>query len=87
VNDIEVSDGSEIVMAVGCIAALLWGVGVSLRAFFLGPLAIDWVEWAIQLVAGIAVCLLVARIALLVADWHRKRVRPAAVRLVETPRP
>lgn len=85
-NDNEALDQSEMVMAAGCIAALLWGVGISLRAFFLGPLAIDWVEWAIQLVAGIAVCLLVARVALLVADWHRKRSRPAAV-LLETSRP
>jgi hypothetical protein len=86
VNDNEGLDRSEMVMAVGCIAALLWGVGVSLRAFFLGPLAIDWVEWAIQFVAGIAVCLLVARVALLVADWHGERSRLAAVRL-ETSRP
>jgi hypothetical protein len=86
VNDNEGSDWSEMVMAAGCIAAVLWGVGVSLRAFFLGPLAIDWTEWAIQFVAGIVVCLFVARITLLVADWHRKRARLAAVRL-ETPRP
>ena len=85
-NDNEASDLSEMVMAAGCIAALLWGVGVSLRAFFLGPLAIDWTQWAIQFVAGIAVCLLVARISLLVADWYRKRSRPAVVRL-EAPRP
>lgn len=85
-NDNEGMDRSEMVMAVGCIAALLWGVGVSLRAFFLGPLAIDWTEWAVQFVAGIAVCLLVARVTLLVADRHGKRSRLAAVHL-ETPRP
>jgi hypothetical protein len=81
------SEWAEPVMAIGCIAAVLWGIGVSLRAFFLGPLAIDWTVWAVQLVAGIIVCLLVARAGVWLADRsNRSRSRLAGVQ-VEGARP
>lgn len=76
-----VSEWSESVMGIGCVAAVLWGIGVSLRAFFLGPLEIDWTEWAVQLFAGIIVCLLVARVFLWAADRHKSRSRLAGVRI------
>jgi membrane protein DedA with SNARE-associated domain len=66
-------------MASGCIAAVLWGIGVSLRAFFLGPLAIEWTDWAIQLFAGVIVCLLVARVGLWLADRYASKARLSAV--------
>jgi len=79
VNERSSSEWSEPVMAIGCIAAVLWGIGVSLRAFFLGPLAIDWTMWAVQLVAGIIVCLLAARMGLWAADRYARRSRVASV--------
>lgn len=73
------SDWSEPVMAIGFIAAVLWGIGVSLRAFFQGPLAVEWTDWAIQLVAGIVVCLLVARVGVWLADRFAGRSRLTAM--------
>jgi nucleoside recognition membrane protein YjiH len=82
---------AEPVMTIGCVAAILWGVAISLRAFFLEPLAMDWTEWAVQFVGGIVVCLLLARIGLFVADWigNRSRLAPALLEpaQAESPRP
>lgn len=74
------SEWSEPLMAIGCIAAVLWGIGVSLYAFFSGPLTIEWTDWAIQLVAGIIVCLVVARAGVWLADRYSDRARLARVR-------
>lgn len=80
-NEGSSSEWSEPVMGIGCIAAVLWGVVVSLRAFFLGPLDIDWTEWAVQLFAGIMACLLVARVGVWLADRHTRKSRLASVRV------
>jgi hypothetical protein len=75
------SEQGQLALALGCLAAVLWGAAVSLRAFWLGPLAIEWSEWALQFFVGIAVCLVGSIVTLLVTEKVRARSRLAAVRL------
>jgi membrane protein DedA with SNARE-associated domain len=41
------------------VAALIWGIGLSLYAFQFGSDEISWVQWSAQLVGGILACLIV----------------------------
>jgi hypothetical protein len=43
---------TESALCGGILVALLWGIGVSLRGFVLGPQEISWAEWMAQLVGG-----------------------------------
>lgn len=44
---------TESALCGGILIALLWGVGVSLRGFVLGPQEISWAEWVTQLLSGV----------------------------------
>lgn len=50
---------AESALCVGMVAALIWGIGLSLYAFHLGPGEISWAQWSAQLVGGIVACLIV----------------------------
>jgi hypothetical protein len=49
---------TESALCGGILVALLWGIGVSLRGFVLGPQEITWAQWMTQLLAGMATGLL-----------------------------
>lgn len=44
---------TETALCGGILVALLWGIGMSLRGFVLGPQEITWAEWMTQLMAGV----------------------------------
>lgn len=49
----KLDNATESALCGGILVALLWGVGISLRGFVLGPLEITWAQWMTQLVAGV----------------------------------
>ncbi len=71
------SERGQTAMAFGCLAAVVWGIAVSLRGFFLGPFDIQWMDWAAQLFAGVGVCLISPLVWFLVTE--RTRTRPPLV--------
>jgi hypothetical protein len=48
----QLESATESALCGGILVALLWGIGVSLRGFVLGPQEISWSGWMIQLLAG-----------------------------------
>lgn len=80
----KLDSATESALCGGILVALLWGIGVSLRGFVLGPQEITWSEWMIQLVSGMLAGLflppaLVRGTAWVVAriDASRRRTRAA----------
>jgi hypothetical protein len=62
------------------IAALVWGIAISLRAFY-SPLTMSWGQWCGLLVGGIALSLGIAWLAVTVLRWSeswRAARQPAA---------
>lgn len=64
----------ENALAVGSLVAVIWGLAVSLRAFYVGPLAVAWSQWFTQLLAGTAVCLAMPLLFVAVRDWTLARL-------------
>ena len=52
-------EATESALCVGTIAAVLWGIALSLYAFHLSPGEISWIEWSAQLFGGVLACLVV----------------------------
>ena len=50
-------EDKETAMAVGVVAAVVWGLGVSLYAFFQVAQEISWGQWFGSLLGGVAACL------------------------------
>jgi hypothetical protein len=78
------SERCQTAIAFGCLAAVVWGIAVSLRGFLLVPLDIQWTDWATQLFAGVGVCLVSPLLWFFVTEWTRTR---SPLVPVELPRP
>lgn len=52
-------EATESALCVGTIAAVLWGIALSLYAFQLSPGDVTWIEWGAQLFGGVLACLAV----------------------------
>ncbi|HYH44282.1 MAG TPA: hypothetical protein VEG34_01230 [Thermoanaerobaculia bacterium] len=61
-------DEKSLALAYGSLAGLLWGVVVSLRAFF-SPLTMTFSQWVALLLGGIAVALVLPLTAVLLVRW------------------
>lgn len=58
----------SLALAYGSLAGLVWGVLVSLRAFF-APLTLTWGQWCTLLLGGIAVALILPLTAVTLVRW------------------
>jgi hypothetical protein len=67
---------TESALCVGIIAALIWGIGLSLYGLHQGPGEISWLAWGAQLVGGIVACLLTPLACLRGRDWVQERIQP-----------
>jgi len=65
------SERGQTAVAFGCLAAVAWGIAVSLRGFLLGPSDLLWADWAMQLFAGVVVCLVSPVVWLFVTERQR----------------
>jgi len=74
---------TESALCGGILVALLWGIGVSLRGFVLGPQEISWAEWMTQLLAGVLAGLLVPPALVRGTAWVMARI-DASRRRTET---
>lgn len=46
-------------LSIGMVVAVVWGIGVSLYVFYMGPQVISWTVWGARLLGGIAACVAV----------------------------
>ena len=66
---------AEGALCVGIIAALVWGIGLSLYGFQLAPGEISWLEWAGQLLGGVLACLIVPLAFVRGREWVLARIQ------------
>lgn len=71
---------TESALCVGLAAALIWGIALSLYALNLTSGEISWLQWGLQLLGGIAACLLVPLAWARGAIWVSARVTEARAR-------
>lgn len=65
---------TESALCGGILVALLWGIGVSLRGFVLGPQEITWAEWMTQLLSGVLACVVVPPVLVRGSVWVAARI-------------
>jgi hypothetical protein len=65
---------TESALCGGILVALLWGIGMSLRGFVLGPQEISWAEWMTQLLAGVSIGLLLPPALVRGTAWVMARI-------------
>lgn len=70
---------TESALCGGILVALLWGIGVSLRVFALGPQDISWAEWMTQLLSGVLICLVLPPLVVRGTMWMASRRRARAI--------
>lgn len=62
----------DLALAFGCIAALLWGIGLSLIAFY-SPGSMEWAEWCALLAGGVATAVGLPLAGVWTASWVNGR--------------
>ena len=67
-------EATESALCGGILVALLWGIGVSLRGFVLGPQEITWAQWMTQLVTGMVAGLLLPPALVRGTAWVMARI-------------
>jgi hypothetical protein len=67
---------SEFALCIGIIAALVWGVSLSVYGFEQDPGALSWVQWGAQLLGGILACLIVPMAFVRGGQWVLARLQP-----------
>lgn len=67
---------TESALCVGIIAALVWGIGLSVYGFQQGPGQISWAVWSAQLVGGILACIVVPLAFVRGREWVLARIQP-----------
>ena len=65
---------SESALCVGIIAALIWGVGLSIYGFQQAPGDLSWLQWGAQLLGGVLACLIVPLAFVRGGQWVAARV-------------
>jgi drug/metabolite transporter (DMT)-like permease len=59
----------ELALCMGIVAAVVWGIGVSLYGFYMGPQEISWTAWGAQLLGGILACIAVPIVFVRGREW------------------
>ena len=65
---------TESALCVGTIAAVIWGIGLSLYGLQQGSEQISWFMWGVQLIGGILACLLVPPAYVRGREWVLARM-------------
>ncbi len=66
---------TESALCVGIIAALIWGVGLSLYGFHQSPGEVAWTTWGAQLLGGVVACLIVPLAFVRGREWVLARIQ------------
>ena len=75
---------SESALCVGIIAALIWGVGLSVYGFHQPQEQISWLAWGAQLVGGVLACLIVPLAFVRGREWVVARMQAAGGKFSRT---
>jgi hypothetical protein len=67
---------SESALCVGIVAALIWGMGLSVYGFNQPQEQLSWLAWGAQLVVGVVACLIVPLAFVRGGQWVAARIQP-----------
>jgi hypothetical protein len=67
-------EATESALCVGTVAALVWGIALSLYGFHLNSGDISWTQWGAQLFGGVLACLAVPILWVRGAFWVTSRL-------------
>jgi hypothetical protein len=73
-------EATESALCVGTIAALAWGIGLSLYGFHSNSGDISWAHWGAQLFGGVLACLAVPILWVRGAFWVTSKLGEARAR-------
>lgn len=66
---------SESALCVGIVAALIWGVGLSVYGFNQAQGELSWLQWWAQLLGGVIACLIVPLAFVRGGQWVLARIQ------------
>ena len=70
----KLDSATESALCGGILAALVWGIGVSLHGFVLGPQDISWAQWMTQLLSGVLAGLVLPPALVRCTVWVMARI-------------
>lgn len=65
----------ESALCVGIMAAVVWGIGLSLYGFHQQPGQLSWVSWGAQLIGGVLVCVIAPLLFVRGREWVLTRLQ------------
>lgn len=74
---------TESALCVGIIAAVVWGIGLSLYGFHQQPGQLSWAAWGAQLLGGVIACVVVPLLFVRGREWVLSRMQAQPRRLQE----
>jgi hypothetical protein len=74
---------TESALCVGIMAAVVWGIGLSLYGFQQPPAQLSWLTWGAQLIAGILACLVTPLALVRGREWVLARLQAPSQELQE----
>ena len=70
---------TESALCAGIVAAVVWGIGLSVYGFQQPPEQLSWVAWAVQLIAGILGCVVTPLLFVRGREWVLARLQAPRV--------
>jgi Na+/melibiose symporter-like transporter len=65
---------TESALCAGIVAAVVWGIGLSLYGFQQPPEQLSWLTWGVQLIAGILGCVVTPLLFVRWREWVLARL-------------
>jgi hypothetical protein len=66
---------TESALCAGIVAAVVWGIGLSVYGFQQPPEQLSWVAWGVQLIAGILGCVVTPLLFVRGREWVLARLQ------------
>lgn len=66
---------TESALCAGIMAAVVWGIGLSLYGFHQPPGQLSWLSWGAQLIGGVLVCVIAPLVFVRGREWVLARLQ------------
>ena len=76
-------EATESALCAGIVAAVVWGIGLSVYGFQQPPEQLSWIAWGAQLIGGMLGCLMVPLLFVCGREWVLARLQAPGQELQE----
>ena len=70
---------TESALCAGIVAAVVWGIGLSLYGYHQPPEQLSWLTWGAQLIAGVLACVVTPLLFVRGREWVLARLQAPRV--------